>query len=61
MTDKFSKFCEMMVAGIMGGNQSSGGALTTGDTYAPGDSRVPKVMGPTRRRIKKNAGFKKNR
>jgi len=61
MNDNFSKFCEMITASIMGGDQSGGGALTTGDTYAPGDNRIPKVLGPTRRRIKKNAVIKKNR
>ena len=36
---------EMDVGGVMGGSPTSGGSIETGDNYAPGDTRIPKLLG----------------
>jgi hypothetical protein len=40
-----SLLTEMDAGGVMGGVPTSGGAIETGDNYASGDTRIPKVLG----------------
>lgn len=41
---------EMDVGGMMGGTPTSGGALENSDSYAPGDTRIPKMLGSVQTR-----------
>lgn len=43
---------EMDVNSVMGGFPTSGGSLENGDDYAPGDTRVPKILGNVQTRKK---------
>jgi len=45
-----SVLVEMDVDSVMGGSPTSGGELVNGDNYAPGDTRIPKVLGDVQTR-----------
>jgi hypothetical protein len=51
---------EMDVDSVMGGAPTSGGSLENADDYAPGDTRVPKVLGTIQTR-KNSAKTKKGK
>ena len=57
-TGRFAKYFkkvleEDMTAGDLGGGSFAPNASTSGDTYAPGDARVPKAIGKVQARIAK--------
>lgn len=54
-TGRFAKYFkkvleEAMTAGDLGSGGFAPNASTSGDTYAPGDARVPKVLGKVQKR-----------
>ena len=45
-----SVLIEMDVDSVMGGSPTLGGELENGDNYAPGDTRIPKLLGDVQTR-----------
>lgn len=55
---RFNEIMEMVAGdgGVFGDTGDHGGALNSSDWYAPGDARVPKVLGAKKKRKKKKKG-----
>ena len=55
---------EMDAGSVMGGTPTSGGSIENTDDYAPGDTRIPKLLGDVQTRkgkVKKKSSKKKKK
>lgn len=57
--DELFKLLNEMDSSVLGGCTASHNLLTPGDTYAPEDNRLPRLLGGVQRRIKAKKKKKK--